>query len=661
MTRRCYPRRFLLPTVCAALIAALPLLPVVAHAAQPRTSHVAGSCVSHGQPGYLHTCGPYIEDAAGRQVRLQAVNWYGFESNDFVAAGLDRQTYQDIIATVKRLGYNTLRIPFSNEMVETNPVVSSLKRACPTGEPTSACRAVDGQALLGPNADLYGLTALQILKTIVDAAGAQGLYVILDDHRSRAGWGAQVDGLWYDTADGFPPSSFVADWQRLAFLFNGDQALTGVDLFNEPRSLGHPTTCAAYLSGHGASWGSCDGQSNPATDWRAAATLAGNAILQIDPNLLIVVEGTTMAPDSSGALDPSNWGTSLTAVGTQPVSLAVPGRLVYSVHDYWWQQGNADAATMAARWTHLFGYLTNPAAPYATPVWIGEFGTCDTSPSCIVDATPNQPGYWFDTFVRYLNTPTYPGAPPYGWSVWSLNGTSPDAYNYAKHVWVRREGDPEPYGLLNTTWTDSAIPEMQSELFDDLRLSVASTMSITDTAPITAPPTATPAPNSGAVSSAPWPPVAVTPAPTTPITITPGGATIPWKGISAPRNAPQSRYPLTAQLVAPRTATTGRLLRYVVVLTNTSATPVRFAAGCPIYNESLSISGGSIDEEYSAVEQRFALNCGAVTAIRPGASVTFAMAFAVPSWAAPGVQSLTWSFDGLANAAAQTSLTITQP
>jgi aryl-phospho-beta-D-glucosidase BglC (GH1 family) len=54
------------------------------------------------------------------------------------------------------------------------------------------------------NADLYGLDALHVLKQIVDYAGRQGLYVILD-HRCEAAWGPEEDGLCHDAVAPGPP------------------------------------------------------------------------------------------------------------------------------------------------------------------------------------------------------------------------------------------------------------------------------------------------------------------------------------------------------------------------------------------------------------------------------------------------------------------------
>ena len=72
--------------------------------------------------GYWHTSGNQILDSAGNPVRIAGINWYGFETPDEIAHGLWAQDYHTIINDIKALGYNTIRIPFSNQMVE-DPIV----------------------------------------------------------------------------------------------------------------------------------------------------------------------------------------------------------------------------------------------------------------------------------------------------------------------------------------------------------------------------------------------------------------------------------------------------------------------------------------------------------------------------------------------------------
>src|SRR5215471_14803995 len=77
---------------------------------------------AHAQSGYWHTSGNKILDSTGKTVRIAGVNWYGFETTDEVAHGLWAQDYHYILNTIKSNGYNVVRVPFSNQMVE-SPIV----------------------------------------------------------------------------------------------------------------------------------------------------------------------------------------------------------------------------------------------------------------------------------------------------------------------------------------------------------------------------------------------------------------------------------------------------------------------------------------------------------------------------------------------------------
>jgi endoglucanase len=111
------------------------------------------------------------------------------------------------------------------------------------------------------------------------------------------------------------------------FTFNGNPTVVGMDLRNEP-----------HLSGSGATTGSCwtgdtatNGCSTSLTtqNWSIAAEAAGNAILAVNPKLLIFVEGNDCYSGVCG------WqGGNLIGVATNPVTLSVTNQLVYSAHDY---------------------------------------------------------------------------------------------------------------------------------------------------------------------------------------------------------------------------------------------------------------------------------------------------------------------------------------
>jgi endoglucanase len=190
-----------------------------------------------------------------------------------------------------------------------------------------------------------------VLDKLVLGARERGLKIILDRHRPDANGQSE---LWYTSA--YPESRWISDWKMLAERYRGNDTVVGFDLHNEP---------------HGrATWG----DNNTATDWRLAAERAGNAILAINPKLLIIVEGIERVGS-----DYYWWGGNLASAGAAPVRLSVPNQLVYSAHDYpasvyaqsWFNAPNYPA-NLPGIWESHWGYLMTSNT---APVLLGEFGT----------------------------------------------------------------------------------------------------------------------------------------------------------------------------------------------------------------------------------------------------------------------------------------------
>jgi endoglucanase len=320
------------------------------------------------------TKGADILTPAGKQYIIAGISWYGFETPQHVLWGLDTQNYTGILNQAKTYQYNTLRIPFSNEMWETNPIPTyQLVRACPS------CQAMH---------------ARDILALIINYAGSIGLHVILDDHRSNAGSSSALNGFWYDTSDGqmYTEQSWIRDWVDVQRWVQGQPSslgapdtitvndtasdgfptVIGYDLRNEP----HTPPGGPYLQG--ATWGTGDGinplvnpNPNPyaptcvATstchDWRLAAERAGDALLGDAashrwPKPLIFVQGVGNYPSPGGTAlkgpyDLYRWGGQLEGVNGNatnpgaPIVLnaggtasqlgpAVSNQLVYVTRDY---------------------------------------------------------------------------------------------------------------------------------------------------------------------------------------------------------------------------------------------------------------------------------------------------------------------------------------
>jgi endoglucanase len=368
------------------------------------------------------TNGPFILTPAGSQFVIAGINWYGFETTGDVAHGLYAKDYTYIVGEIRQYGYNTIRIPFSNEMWETNPV--------PRPNTISACPSCKGKH------------SRDILALIVNKAGEQGLHVILDNHRSAAGNSAEANGLWYTTARGnsYIEQNWIADWvsvQRWVhgipqtkgatdtvtvdyLASDGFPIVLGYDLRNEP----HTPSRTAYLSG--ATWGTGDGiapavnpNPNPFApacvaastchDWRLAAERAGDTLLgEAAANgwvwPLIFVEGIGQYPTAtgtaaSGPYDYYWWGGQLQGVngnannpgapvvlnaGGNATSLGAPvaNQLVYSAHDSgpslyrqgWFNEhtcytSGCSASSLADVWNLHWAYLNTGGV---NPVWPGH-------------------------------------------------------------------------------------------------------------------------------------------------------------------------------------------------------------------------------------------------------------------------------------------------
>ena len=370
--------------------------------------------------GYWHTSGNRILDSNNQVVRIAGINWYGFETTDQIAHGLWAQDYHTILTTIKNNGYNVIRMPYSNQMVE-NPIV-----------PTNL--AFTGSAG-NINTDLRGLNALQVMDKIITTAGAIGLRVILDNHRSEAGNSAEQNGLWFTST--FPESAWINDWVTMTNRYSsfrdpsGNPIVIGMDLRNEPHLNVSGAATGACWTGDTASAG-CPATN--AKNWPAAATRAGNAVLAANSNLLVIVEG---AECYNGDCD--WWGGNLEGVATNPVTLSVANRLVYSPHDYGpdlfqqsWFNSSTTFASLSANWNKFWSYIS---ANGTAPIWVGEFGTTNTS-SDIQSSVAGSQGQWFQSLVNFLQN-----NPDLGWTYWALNGE--DSFSL-----LSGQYDPTPLSAL---------------------------------------------------------------------------------------------------------------------------------------------------------------------------------------------------------------------
>jgi len=340
--------------------------------------------------GYWHTNGTQIVDEANQPVRIAGINWFGFESSTFVVHGLGQRDYHDLLRQIKTQGYNTIRLPFSDQLFFASSV--------PNGISFNN----------GMNHDLQGLDGLQTLDKIVAAAGQLGLRIILDHHGVDAG--SQVP-LW--SAPDCSVSCFESDWQMLARHYLGNPMVIGADLDNEP---------------HGAA---CWGCGNPSVDWHMEAQKLGNKILAINPHWLIFVEGVECYKG-----DCYWWGGNLEGVADAPVQLSIPHQVVYSPHDYppeVYHLSYFNAPDYPNNLQHIWdthwGFIVKKGI---APLWLGEFGTQ------LANTVDRQ---WFTSIISYLGT----GVTGINWAYWALNPDSGDTGGILQNDWITVNQNKQNY------------------------------------------------------------------------------------------------------------------------------------------------------------------------------------------------------------------------
>ncbi|PPJ55324.1 hypothetical protein CBER1_06422 [Cercospora berteroae] len=354
----------------------------------------------------LRTAGRQIVDANGERVKLASINWYGASDIYFVPGGLDFRHRAEIAATIKKMGFNSVRFPYSDQMVIENPMIApeflsanlDLLDEYDLGHNNGLKRSAD---------ELDGPRALDVYNACVKSMTDAGLIVIPNDHITNAHWcdGMNLcDSSWKN--DQYGPickikqttESWIDHWKTIMQPFIFNPLVIGADLRNEPRGI----------------WGTMSWHS-----WADAAEKASEALLTLNPDWLMFVEGVSSANDCSGARN-------------RPIKLSIPDRVVYSSHVYSW-----------SGWGHI------PSVPYdkrpypsfqedmidnwafllednIAPVWVGEFGAPH-------HADEQSLHYWKNLMTILRETDA-------DWGYWALNPRKPRGY------------DNETYGLLRDDW-----------------------------------------------------------------------------------------------------------------------------------------------------------------------------------------------------------------
>lgn len=319
-----------------------------------------------------------------QQIKLKGISWFGFETGTHVAHGLWSRNWKDVIGQMKSLGFNSVRVPF-----------------CPATLQGVATTSIDA----GKNPDLVGLNSLQVLDKVLQEMNNQGLYILLDHHTPDCN---TISQFWH--ANGYSENDWISDLKFVSQRYKHLPYFMGLDIKNEPHG--------------GATWGT----GNTGTDWNLAAEKAGKEVLNVNPNILVFVQGIQENSDCSSNI--AHWmGGNLEPFNCKPIATSfIPAnKLILSPHVYgpdvyfqgYFNDGNFPN-NMPEIWEKHFGNLVNKGLSVVPGEWGGKYGNGGQAKDKI----------WQDSFVNYMKSKNICSS-----YYWSFNPNSGDTGGILKDDW----------------------------------------------------------------------------------------------------------------------------------------------------------------------------------------------------------------------------------
>ncbi|MFF0474007.1 glycoside hydrolase family 5 protein [Streptomyces sp. NPDC004284] len=408
-----------LPAALAAAALLVGLTPGTTSAAASAAGATDGITVLTGEQlaeswrAPLSTRGRYVVDADGNRFKLKAGNWSGAQGtwegsgdaadpanhqadqkSNNIPLALDRTPMANLLADFHELGLNAIRLPYADAMIRDTTVV-----------PDSAVAA---------NPQLKGKTPLQVFDAVVAALTADGFAVILNNHTTTYRWCCGLDGneRWNTSQT---TEQWIDNWLFLVDRYKANKRVVGADLRNEVRRDWNDDPNWGWGNEH---------------DLYNAFQLAGNRILEADPDMLIIMEGINWQGIPQGMFPHGR--PTLTPVRNLSNTLVASGKLVYSAHFYGFTGPNHTGATGGwqngetndPRYRDLSPedlvrvvndqalFVTEKGQHFTAPVWVSEFGTAGRGQT---DAKEID---WFNRFTDILvkNDTDFAVWPLVGWS-----------------------------------------------------------------------------------------------------------------------------------------------------------------------------------------------------------------------------------------------------
>ena len=312
---------------------------------------------------WLTTDGSKIVDMNGMQVWITGINWFGYNTGTNLFDGVWNCNLQEALEGIADHGFNFLRIPMSAELL-----LQWKNGEYPEANYNHAY-----------NSELESMNSLEIFDYVLSLCEQYGMKVMIDIHSANTDASGHMQPLWY--TDKVSTEDYIAALFWVAARYANNDTILAYDLKNEPHGKASETEHAI--------WNDSEDDNN----WKYVAECAANAILDENPNALIVVEGIQIYPtdidnnnyESTNDEDYYNtwWGANLMAVEKYPIDLGDETRnkqIVYSPHDYgplvyeqpWFEGGDFTYdSLMEEAWHDYWFYIVEEDI---APILIGEWG-----------------------------------------------------------------------------------------------------------------------------------------------------------------------------------------------------------------------------------------------------------------------------------------------
>lgn len=196
---------------------------------QPASSPASSASLLDTWTPPLSTRGRYIVDSTGTRFHLRGGNLHG-ASGTYLGRGryddasnhhagevayqtilcLDRKPLDELIDDILALGINTIRLPWSNEMIHTQTYV-----------PDRALTA---------NPQLRNRRPLEVFDEVVEALTRKGLAVILNNHTVKSIWccGLDQNARWNQAQS---TEQWIEDWVFMVRRYAHNPRVVGAALY----------------------------------------------------------------------------------------------------------------------------------------------------------------------------------------------------------------------------------------------------------------------------------------------------------------------------------------------------------------------------------------------------------------------------------------------